>query len=385
VNGRSFRLLTVFGMPVYIHWTWFIIFALLTWSLQDSWFPNYGPQVSRALPSAIHWVMGAVAAILLFVSVLLHELGHSFLARHHHIPVRGITLFLFGGVAEITEEPASPRAEAEVTVAGWVVTASIALVCFLTLAALPLTTHLLAAVAGILYYLMFINLMLLAFNAVPGFPLDGGRLLRALLWWRTGNLRRATYMASSVGAAVGIVFMTIGGLMTLLAGEVVGGVWLFLIGLFLRGAARANYQQLLIRRALEGVPISHLMATDVVCIPGEVTLEQAVNEWFFRYRYDGFPVCGPDGLAGMLTLDQVRSRDRSRWSMTTVAQAMDGRAREYAAPAHMDAMHVLARMSQYDVGSIPVVDGGQLVGIVTRRDIMKLLRLKTDLEGLQED
>jgi Zn-dependent protease/CBS domain-containing protein len=384
VNGRSFRLLTVFGMPIYIHWTWFIIFALITWSLQSHWFPERGPKASQLLSPGIHWLMGAAGALLLFASVLLHELGHSFLARHHHIPVRGITLFLFGGVSEITEEPASPRAEAEVTVAGWVVTASIALVCFLGLAALPQTGRLLAAVAGILYYLMFINLMLLGFNAIPGFPLDGGRLLRALLWWRTGNLRRATYAASSVGTAVGIAFITMGVLSALFQ-QVVGGVWLVLIGVFLRGAARANYQQLLVRRALEGVPISELMATEVVCIPAEVTVEQAVNEWFFRYRYDGFPICGPDGLAGMLTLDQVRTVERSRWPQTTVAQTMDQRAREYAAPADMDAMHVLARMSQYDVGRIPVVDGGQLVGIVTRRDILKLLRLKTDLEGLQED
>ena len=384
MNGRSFRLLTVFGMPIYIHVTWFIIFALITWSLQDSWFPRIGPKESQLLSPAIHWVMGAAGAILLFVSVLLHELGHSFLARHHHIPVRGITLFLFGGVAEITEEPASPRAEAEVTVAGWVVTASIALLCLLGVVVLPLTNRFLQATAGVLYYLMFINFMLLAFNAIPGFPLDGGRLLRALLWWRTGNLRRATYIASSVGAAVGIAFIVLGGL-SVLAQQVVSGVWLVLIGIFLRGAARANYQQLLVRRALEGVPISHLMATDVVCIPADVTLEHAVNEWFFRYRYDGFPICGPDGLAGMLTLDEVRAIDRSRWSETPVSQTMDRRAREYAAPADMDAMHVLARMSQYDVGSIPVVDGGQLVGIVTRRDIMKLLRLKTDLEGVGED
>jgi len=203
VNGRSFKLFTVFGMPIRVHITWFVVFALITWSLAVAWFPHRGPLSSRELPAALHWVMAALAAMLLFVSVLLHELGHSFLARHHRIPVRGITLFFFGGVAEIGEEPKSPRAEVEVTLAGLAVSATLAVMALLLLRVLPTTTTALRAVAGVVYYLMFINLVVLVFNTVPGFPLDGGRLLRAFLWWTTGNLRKATYIASSVGSGVG--------------------------------------------------------------------------------------------------------------------------------------------------------------------------------------
>lgn len=378
MNGRSFKLLTVFGMPIKVHVSWFIIFALIVYTLRYAAFPELAP----GLGGGLYWLMATVAALLLFVSVLLHELGHSFLALRHNIPVRGITLFLFGGVSQIAEEPRSPRAEAEVTVAGWVVTAIIALVCLLAWKTLPTTTAALQAVSAVIYYLMLINVVLLAFNAVPGFPLDGGRLLRALLWWTTGNLRQATYVASSVGSFVGLVFI-VGGLFLALAGGVIGGVWLALMGWFLRGAAQSSYRQLLVRRALEGVPVGELMAASVVCIPGDISLQQAVDEWFMTHRFDGFPICGPEGLQGMLTLDEVRAVARDHWLTTTTAEAMDTRATQYAVPPEMDAMHVLARMSQYDVGRIPVVVDGELVGIVTRRDIVKLLRLKADLEGVE--
>ena len=382
VNGRAFKLMTVFGMPIRVHVTWFIVFLLVVWSLAVAWFPQHGPLASRELPTAVHWVMAVVAALLLFVSVLLHELGHSFLARRHGIPVRGITLFLFGGVAEIGEEPGSPRAEAEVTLAGWVVTATLALVSLLFYRLLPQSTTAQRAVVGVVHYVMFINVLLLVFNAVPGFPLDGGRLLRALLWWTTGNLRRATRIASAVGSAVGLLLVVLGVLMAL-GGQVVSGVWFLLIGLFLRSAAQRSYQQLLIRRALEGVPIEELMSTDIICMAPETSLREAVEEWFLRYRYDGFPICGPGGLEGMLTLNHVRGVDRERWPQTAVAEVMDRRAPEYAVTPEMDAVRVLARMSRYDIGRVPVVDQGDVVGIVTRRDILELLRIKTDLEELQ--
>jgi len=382
VNGRSFKLFTVFGMPIRIHVTWFVVVALITWSLAVAWFPYHGPLSSRELPAAWHWVMAAVSALLLFVSVLLHELGHSFLARHHRIPVRGITLFFFGGVAEIGEEPKSPRAEVEVTLGGLAVSATLAVVALLLLRVLPTTTVPLRALAGVIHYMMFINLVVLIFNTVPGFPLDGGRLLRALLWWTTGNLRRATYVASSVGSGVGLVLIILG-VFIALGGDVIGGVWFALIGAFLRSAARNTYQQLLLRRALEGVPIRQLMTTNTICVPAETPLREAVDDWFLRYHDDGFAICGPEGLEGMLTLDNVRAVKSGEWQDTTVGEAMDRRAPGYAVPPDMDAMHVLARMSQLDVGCIPVVQDGRLVGIVTRRDLLELLRLKTDLEELQ--
>lgn len=382
MKGRAFKLMTVFGMPIRVHITWFIVFALITWTLAETWFPEHGPVASRDLPKSVHWMMAVTAALLLFVSVLLHELGHCFLARRHHIPVRGITLFLFGGVAEISEEPPSPRAEAEVTLAGWAVTVTIALGALLLYRLLPRTTPAQRALVGVVHYLMFINLLLLAFNAVPGFPLDGGRLLRALLWWTTGNLRRATRIASAVGASVGLLLVVLGVLVTL-GGEVVGGVWFIIVGLFLRSAAQRSYEQLLIRRALEGVPIGELMSTEVVSMDPETTLEEAVEEWFLRHRYDGFPICGPEGLEGMLTLDHVRGVERGLWPQRTVAEVMDRRAPEYAVPPDMDAVEVLARMARYDIGRIPVVDGGRVVGMVTRRHILDLLRIKADLEELR--
>ncbi len=372
MNGRSFKLVTVFAMPVRVHISWFVIFGLVTFALRGV-FEDLAPGLSGGL----YWVMAATAALLLFVSVLLHELGHSLLALHHNIPVKGITLFLFGGVAQIGEEPRSPRAEAEVTVAGWVVTASIALLCLLVSRLLPEKT----AVWAVVYYLMLINLVLLAFNAVPGFPLDGGRLFRALLWWRTGNLRKATYVASSVGSFVGLMLI-VGGIFLVVSGAL-GGIWMALVGWFLRSAAQSSYQQLLVRRALEGVPVSYLMAREVVCVPGDITLEEAVDQWFMTHRFDGFPICGPLGLEGMLTLDEVRAVPRESWATTTAAQAMDARAVDYAVTPDTDAMHVLARMSQYDAGRIPVVVDGHLVGIVTRRDILRLLRLKADLEDVE--
>ncbi len=380
MNGRSFKLLTVFRMPIRVHLTWFVVFALITLTLATLIFPDQPS--AEGLSQTWYWSMGVVTALLLFVCVLLHELGHSLMAKHHGIPVEGITLFLFGGVAQIGKEPGSPRVEAEVTVAGWVVTVGLALFCFLLRPLLPEGAPGWQALRSVVSYLGYINVMLLVFNAIPGFPLDGGRLLRAFIWWTTGNLRKATYIASSVGAGVGLAFI-IGGVGIVLLGSW-GGAWMALVGFFLRGAAQSSYQRLIVRRALEGVPLSAIMSADVVCIAGETTLEDAVNDWFLRYRYDAFPVCGPEGLRGMLTLDNVRAVQRERWPETTAAQAMDRRATEYAVPPDMDAVRVLARMSQYDVGRIPVVEAGLLVGIVSRRDILKLLRLKTDLEELEQ-
>jgi len=383
-------LATVFGMPIRIHASWLIVFLLITWTLAKVVFPHqhaypFQPN-TQGLGAGWYWGMGVIAALLLFISVLLHELGHSLVARHHHIPVEGITLFLFGGVSQIREEPKSARAEAEVTIAGWAVTATIALLCLFVTPLIPAASDGLKALKGVVGYLAFINVMLLVFNAIPGFPLDGGRLLRAFLWWTTGNLRRSTYIASSVGAAVGLIFI-IGGVTSVLLGLGAGifawgGAWLALIGLFLRSAAQTSYQQLLIRRALEGVPIGELMSTALVCMPAETLLKDAVDEWFLRYRYHGFPICGPEGLQGVLSLDNVRTVDRDKWENTTVGQVMDRRAPQYAVPPDMDAVQVLARMSRYDVGRIPVVQEGRLIGIVTRRDILELLQLKSDLEKL---
>jgi len=181
VNGRGFRIATIFGMPIRIHFTWFIIVTLISWTLAKFWFPTQ--QATAGLSSGWYWAMGVATALLLFLSVLLHELGHSIVAQYHHIPVGGITLFLFGGVSQIIEEPKSARAEAEVTVGGWVVTAAIAGLCFLLYPRLPEGGPASVAIRGVIQHLGFVNLVLLGFNAIPGFPLDGGRLLRAFIWW----------------------------------------------------------------------------------------------------------------------------------------------------------------------------------------------------------
>jgi len=373
--SRSIPLFRVFGIPIRLDPTWFIIFALVAWTLAAAYFPT----TFRGFDRHVYWIMGVVASLMLFFSVLVHALGHYYAAQRLDIPVKSITLFLFGGISETMDEPRNARAEWIMTVAGWGISLVLALVCFGASKLITGTSQASLATFAVVRYLAWINLLLFIFNGLPGLPLDGGRLLRASIWYFTGNIQKATYIASTTGSFFGILLIA-GGVLMLFTGNLVGGMWFILIGFFLRNGAKSSYQQLVFRRALEGVHVADVMAQDVVSVPAEISVEQAVNDYFLRYHYHSFPVMDDgDRLAGIISLHDIRGVDRDKWRDTRVRDIANRNVLDLALHKDDDLMDAVSRMTRYEVGRLPVVDDGHMIGIVSRRDIMHRLSTKTDL------
>ncbi|MBW3623832.1 MAG: site-2 protease family protein [Armatimonadetes bacterium] len=368
--GSRIHLFKLFGFDVGIDASWFIIFFLLTWSLASGLFPaRY-----EGLDTVTYWIMGVIGAACLFLSVVAHEFSHAMVARRYGIPMRGITLFIFGGIAEMTEEPKDATSEFMMAVAGPISSFFIAGIFYLlSRPAWPLP------VEGVLTYLAGINLLLALFNLVPAYPLDGGRILRSALWKWKGNIRWATKIAYYFGSGFGLLLMFLG-VLSIFAGNLVGGIWWILIGMFLRNAAAMSYQQVIVRKALEGEPVRRFMKTDVVTVPPSATLEEWVNDYVYRYHHKMFPVMEDDLLVGCITTERVKEIPREEWSRRTVGSVADGCTSDNVISPDADAVKALMRMRQKDLRRLMVTEDGRLVGILTLRDLLDLLALRMELE-----
>ncbi|MCX6340149.1 MAG: site-2 protease family protein [Candidatus Aureabacteria bacterium] len=372
---RRFSLFRLLGFQVWIDPSWLILAVLITWTLAQGVFPSH----YRNLSPASYWWMGVAGALGLFFSIVFHELCHSLVARRYGLPMKGITLFIFGGVAEMDAEPESPRVE------------------FLMAAAGPLSSILLALgfycagvagtrvgwppqINGTVHYLALINGMLAAFNLIPGFPLDGGRVLRSILWGWTGNLRWATRVASRIGSGFGTLLFVLG-IFNVLTGNMLGGLWWFLIGMFLRNASRMSYQQLLTRRAFEGEPLKRFMNRDPVTVPPSLSVAALVEDYIYRYHFKMFPVVEAGKLLGCVGTSEVKEIPRERWDSLTVAEIATKCSSENTISPDVDALSAISAMNRTGSSRLLVVEGGRLVGIISLRDMLKLLSLKLDLEG----
>jgi len=375
--GRGVRLGKIINIEIWLDFSWLIIFALLLWTLSSSVFPQQYPGFSYVS----YISMGAISALTLFASVLLHELSHSYVAQREGIQVPKITLFIFGGVAQISEEPKSAKAEFNIAIAGPV--------CSLVLAALfwlvsrsPLVALDVRLVA-VCKYLAFVNLILVIFNMIPGFPLDGGRILRAYLWSKWRNVRKATYTVSRIGSGFGITLIVLGVfvIITSRGRNLIGGIWFIFIGMFLNNAAKSGYRMTLLKDALAGVRIRDVMTSKVVSVPPEITVSELVREYFHRHIFVSFPVVDANGmLLGVVSLKQVREVPQDEWSTERVGDIMLKASEISAVNPEDDTMAALNTLMKGEMGRIPVVEeGGRLVGIISRRDIMTLLSIKTDL------
>lgn len=281
-------------------------------------------------------------------------------------------------MSETLEEPRSAGAELIMTVSGWGISALLALLFFAASRFVRGTTDAAIASFAIIRYIGWINLLLFIFNGLPGLPLDGGRLLRAGIWYFTGNIRKATYIASTTGSFFGVLLI-VGGVFLLFTGNFVGGLWFILIGFFLRNGARQSYQQLIMRRALEGVSVGEVMSTNVLTVPANTSVQDAVNNYFMKYHYHSFPVMEDGTLAGIVSLHDIHGLDRKAWADTPVADIANRDVVDLLIHKGDDVMDAMARMAHFDVGRLPVVEDGRMVGIVSRRDIMHILSVKTDL------
>ncbi len=370
---RNIKLFTILGIEIYVHYSWFIIFALVTHSLAVSYFPYQLPDQ----PNSTYWLMSTVSALLLFLSVLLHELAHSIVAKKGKLKVDKIVLFLFGGVSQIAEEPKSAKEEFKMAFAGPLmsfVLAGIFGIIWLSVL-IPLGSLVISSIFG---YLAIINLILGVFNLLPGFPLDGGRILRAYLWNKTKDLHRATLVATNVGKGLSVLMILLG-VFQVFTGNLIGGVWFVFIGFFLRQAAEAGYQRVLIRDFLAGIKVKELMSHDPICVSPEMTISRLVDEYFMKHRFTSFPVCQSGRILGIITLNSVKGIPRESWGNKTIDSAITPIPDEFLLHPEEETVEAMRKILTSDLGRLPVVENGRIVGILSRKDIMNLLVVKTDL------
>ncbi|WP_193370009.1 site-2 protease family protein [Pelagibius marinus] len=377
MNGRSITLFELLGFKIRVDISWIFLALLVTWSLAKGVFPAW--YEDAGLSQAAFWWMGIAGMAGLVFSLIFHELSHSLVARRYGLPIKGITLFIFGGVAEMTEEPKSAKVEFWMAIAGPIASFVLAL-AFWLLAGLGRAQGLPVAVTGVLGYLAFINLLLGGFNLIPAFPMDGGRVLRAALWYWRGDFRQATRIASGAGKGFGMGLMLLG-LLSVVTGNFIGGMWWFLIGLFVRGAAEASYQQMVTRRLFEGEPVRRFMTHETVAVPPDLPLTAFVEDYVYEYHYDLFPVVSEGHLRGCISTRQVKTVPREAWPYRSVADLMAPCNEENTVDPGMDAIEAMALMRRTGASRLIVAVGDRLVGIVVMKDMLELFSLKMDLEG----
>jgi Zn-dependent protease len=323
--------------------------------------------------------MGIAGAVGLLISIVFHEFCHSIVARQFGLPMRGITLFIFGGVAEMKHEPPSAKAEFMMAIAGPLSSFLLAGFVFL-LQNIIIRYSFAVPIAYVLKYLALLNVVLACFNLVPGFPLDGGRILRSILWGIKKDLEWATKIASRLGSAFGIMLIVLG-VTFALTGDLLGGIWLCLIGSFLRGASKTSYKQLLLRNRLEGQKVRSVFRPEAICAPASITIEQLVHDYFYRYHLKVFPVLRNELLVGCITSQQIKQIPKEQWPVRMVGEIMQPLSYKNTITSEADAFEALSIMTRTGNKHLIVVEEGQAVGIITLDDMFKFYSLKIELEG----
>jgi len=357
----------VFGIAIRLHYSWFIVFMLVAWSLSVGYFPGEYPGWGLS----VSIIAGVVTSLLFFGSVLAHELMHSVIAKAAGIPIRGITLFIFGGVSQMGQEPKNPRDEFRIAIAGpltSLVLGCIFLAIWFFLKGLPET------ITAIAHWLGWINIFLAGFNLVPGFPLDGGRVLRSLLWWRSQNLRKATKIASNVGRAVGYVFI-LAGIWIIFQGNWFNGIWLALIGWFLENAAVSSYKQLDLLEKLKMHKVVEAMTTDCPVVPPETTIERLIQGNILVLGRRCFPVVNDNGILGLVTIHDIKLVPREQWTTRTVREAMTPLNKLKTVGPEEDLATVMQILAEENINQVLVVKDNNILGMVARDNLLTFLSL----------
>ena len=385
---NGLRMGRLFGINIYLDWSWLLIFLLVAWSLATQFalmHPAWGPELA--------WSVAIAAALLFFASVLAHELAHAIVAQAQGIPVRNITLFLFGGVANIQQEPRSPRGEFLLAIVGPLTSLAIGGFCLLAVSLFaPLSADAalnpglafasLDPLTTLLLWLGSANIVLGIFNLLPGFPLDGGRVLRAILWGVTGNFRTATRWAAGVGQVLAwlLIFsgiaMIFGVEIPFFGTGLIGGLWLAFIGWFMSSAARQSYQQVVVHDMLEGVPAARLMRANVPAVSPGTSTSDLVHHYMMGTDERAFPVLDGDRLVGLVTLEDIRKVAREDWDTTSAAEIMTPADQLAVVQPQDDASAALDKLTERNVHQVPVISNGHLVGLVRSSDIMRWLNLQ---------
>ncbi|MBI4539638.1 MAG: site-2 protease family protein [Gemmatimonadetes bacterium] len=371
---RGIRVAKVAGFEISLDYSWFIIFFLILWTFTTVVFPHQYPGLERGAYVA----MGVVGTLLFFASLLFHELSHSVVARMKGVPVEGITLFVFGGMARTRSEARSPADEFQIAGVGPLASLVVA-AAFWIVGELTRARGGSEAVFGVSSYLAVLNLALAIFNLLPGFPLDGGRLFRAAVWRATNDLRKATRIATTGGRWIGYGIIAIG-LAQLFFGGLIGGLWFIFIGWFLSGAADASYHQLLLQQVLEGIAAREAMTREPEMVRPDLTLDELVHEYFMRRRYSAFPVSDGDRLLGLIALSQVKEVPREQWPHRRVADVMTPLSKMVVVAPDASMSSVLERMRDSETRRVIVAQDGILLGIISAGDIADWLERARLLE-----
>lgn len=369
--GASVRLFTVGGVDVGIHVSWLVIFGLVTWSLATAYFPAVVPDASGAQ----HWILGVVASVLLFTSVLVHELAHSFMAKARGLDVHSITLFIFGGVSNLAGEAKKPSVEFQIAIVGPLTSLLIAAISFGVVVAAG-GNRMVGAVAG---YLALINALLGVFNLVPGFPLDGGRVLRSIVWTATGDLRRATRIAAGVGQAVAWLLMLFG-FWRVFAGDLFGGLWTIAIGWFLQGAAQASLEHTVVETRLGRLKVRDVGRPDPTAASPTTTVAELIEQYILPGSRRAVPIVDGERLVGIVTLSDIRHLPPDARAHTSAASIMSGSADLVTVSPETSLREAVDRLGVGEYEQLPVIEAGRLVGLLTRADVMRVLQIREALD-----
>lgn len=368
----SYRIGTLGGIEIYVNVSWIIAIVLLAFSTATGWFPSLYPGQSYV----VYLIMGLVSAFLLFLSVFLHELAHSLVARARSVPVKSIVLFIFGGVSNFEQEAPTPGIDFQISIVGPLTSLVLAFLCYLLwmLVAYPPS-----AAGAILFYLAITNLLLGIFNLVPGFPLDGGRVLRAIAWKITGEQHRATNVAVFVGQVFAYLFI-LAGIWWLFAGNAIDGLWLGFIGWFLLSAAQSVHAQSRLEEVFKGVTVEQVMNKDFVIVPANISLQRLVDEYMLPHGLRSAMVMREELFAGLISLSDVRHVPREEWGSTPVGLVMVQLDKLHVASPQQNVLDVLPLMNGVNVNQLPVVQDGKLLGVLTREGVLRSMEIRRSLQ-----
>lgn len=371
---RSLVIGTIRGIEIEVHISWLVVFALITWTMATTFFPQSYPDWS----ASTQWVLSAIIALLLFVSVLLHELSHSLVSIKMGNEVKKITLFIFGGVAHLEDEPDHPLNELKMAIAGPAMSIFLGLL-------LMLAANLLGS-AGVpqqvivpLAYMADVNLILAIFNLVPAFPLDGGRVLRAIIWHFKGDLRLATKIAASAGAFFGYMLI-FSGVFVLLSGNFINGIWLSFIGWFIQQMSQASYQQTVFTDIFKNIQVKDFMTPEVVTVDYLQSVQELVDSYFYKYKYAVFPVLREGEVIGIVAVDQIKKLSRDSWPQTPIGKVTFVLTEDLVIAPRENVSVAMNKLFNNGIGRVLVMDRDQLLGIVSRTDILNYMRIRNQLD-----
>lgn len=372
---NSFKIATIIGIPIEVNASWLIILGLIVYSLAKGYFPYVLP----GLTPIYYWAVGLTSALLLFICLLLHELSHSLVAKRNKLPISKITLFIFGGVAQMEKEPTSPIVEFKMAAAGPLMSIFLA-ATFFTITKFSQPIPIIWAISN---YLFTINSVIVIFNLVPGFPLDGGRILRAALWFFLKDIRKATKIASIFGKIFALLLIGLG-IIFLFSGNTISGIWFTFIGLFLFNAAETSYRQLIMKKIFSKTKVSDVMSKNVIWVDGKENIENVFNNYVLKFRHSTFPVLEDDILLGIITFHDIKDIPREEWKNNKAKDVCIPINNKFITSSKSHITTALSKIAGNTIGRLLVIEKNKIVGIISQKDIIKLFEIKSHIEENQD-